>query len=157
MNYDAESIAAALFTKLQTVAGLNYSSRILRTIGETPMEDMPALYQTMGDPTPINDPTGLPIGWKYEHIVYVFLHNPDAQAATPVASSTVLNAFLEAIKTALAPVPTGMPAGYPGSMQVLGDTTGRIRHAWISGPVWTDEGFGGENLYLIFPVEVEVR
>ena len=158
MNYDAESIAAALFTKLQTVAGLNYSSRVLKTMGEVPTEDMPALFQTMGDPQPINDPSGLPVGWKYEAIIYLYLHNSDAQANPPVAPSTVLNNALEAVKAALQPnVITGMPPGFPGTVQVLGDTTGRIRHAWISGPVWTDEGVLGESLFLIFPVEIEVR
>ena len=157
MIYTAEGIAVALFTQLQTVAGLKFSSRILKTVAETPAEDMPALFQTMGDHTPLNDPTGLPVGWKYEYIVYCYLYNIDATGPTPTAPSTVLNNFLEAIKTALQPIPTGLPSGFPGSVQILGDTSGRIRHAWISGPVWSDEGVLGENLFLIFPVEVEVR
>ena len=33
MIYTAEGIAAALFTTLQTVAGLKYSSRVLKAIG----------------------------------------------------------------------------------------------------------------------------
>jgi len=157
LTYDAEGIAVALFAKLQTTAGLKFSSRILKTIGEVPTEDMPALFQTMGDPTPINDPDGLPTGWKYEHIIYCYLHNSDAQANPPVAPSTVLNNFLEAIKAAIVPVVVQGWPGFPGQVQVLGDTLGRIRHAWISGPVWSDEGVLGDSLFLIFPIEVEVR
>ena len=97
-----------------------------------------------------------PTGWKYEYIVYVYLHNSDAQAVPPIAPSTVLNTFLEAVKAVLQPVQFGAP-GFPGTVYVLGDNTGRIRHAWISGPVWSDEGVLGDNLFLIFPVEVEVR
>jgi hypothetical protein len=156
VNYTAEGIAAALFSLLQTVPGLAYSSRILRTIGETPAEDMPALYMTMGDHVPVNYQSGLNTGWKYEYIIYCYLHNADAQAVPPVAGSTVLNTFLEAVKGVLQPlIPPGPAAGMTG-VQVLGDTFGRVRHAWISGPVWASEGDLGEGLYLIFPIEVEV-
>ena len=156
MTYAAEGIATTLFSALQTVAGLNYSSRILKPLDEVSPEDMPALFMTIGDHQPINDPSGAPTGWKYEYIVYVYLHNSDAQAVPPIAPSTVLNTFLEAVKAVLQPVQFGAP-GFPGTVYVLGDNTGRIRHAWISGPVWSDEGVLGDNLFLIFPVEVEVR
>jgi len=157
LTYTAEGIASALFSQLQTISGLKYSSRVLKTIGECSSEDMPALFQTMGDHTPINDASGLPTGWKYEYIIYCYLHNSDAQAVPPIAPSTVLNTFLEAIKAALLPTVTAGPPGFPGTVQVLGDTSGRIRHAWISGPVWSDEGLLGDSLFLILPVEVEVR
>lgn len=146
-----EGINAAVFGLIQAVPGIVTCSRRLRHWADVPDEERPALFLAKAKEFPIQDPSGLPTVWRYEFVIYLYVVQKDQS----MAPSTAINSILDAIESALRPVQFG-PQGFPGSLQVLGDTTGRIRRAWISGAVETDEGALGDQSIATVPIEVEV-
>ena len=151
MIYTREGLAQALFQVLQEVPGLVTCSRFLKGLQEVPDADQPALFLTLGGFTPIQDPSGAPTRWKHEYLVYVLATSKDP--LTP--PSAVLNNIIDAVEAALKPQVNG-PPGFPGTVQVLGDSTGRIRHCWISGPIYADEGVLGDQTFAAIPIEIEI-
>lgn len=145
-----EGITVALFNLLAALPGLNTTSRRLAHWSDVPPEEQPALFLSAGNQAQEQDPDGLPCRWRMAFSVHLYNYSTDPT----VAPSTGINVLLDALEAALAPIHAGAP-GWPGSVQVLGDTTGRIRHAWISGPVETDEGVLGPQAVAIIPIEVE--
>ena len=146
-----EGIAAALFALVQSLPGLVTTSRRLRMWTDVDPADQPAAFLAMANQSPSQDPDGLPTQWHLKFTVSLYAHNTDPATAP----STVINNLLDALEVAIKPVQFGMP-GFPGSVQVLGDTTGRIRHAWISGEVETDEGVLGDQAIAIVPIAIAV-
>ena len=146
-----EGIAVALFALIQALPGLaTPPSRRLMFWGDVPPENQPTAFLAEGNHASTNDPNGLPDIWRFSYKVYLYAYSADLT----VAPASLLNPLLDALEAALKPVQFG-PPGFPGSMQVLGDTTGRIRHVWISGPIETDEGALGPQAIAIVPIEVE--
>ena len=147
-----EGIATALFDLLLTVPGVKTCSRKLKPKDEVNTLDMPAMFLTLGGWTPIQSIDGLPTIWKHEYLIYVLINNSDPYQAP----STALNNIMDGIEEVLRPVSRFGPPGFPGTVQVLGDTTGRIRHAWVSGNVFADEGVLGDLTLAVIPIEIEV-
>ena len=145
-----EGVTVALYTILQGLPGLVTKSRRLRHWSEVPILEQPAMFLSAGNQTQEQDPDGLPCKWHLDFTVHLYNYSEDPA----VAPSTGINVLLDALEAALDPVQAGAP-GWPGSVQVLGDLTGRIRHAWISGPIETDEGVLGPQAIAIVPIEVE--
>lgn len=145
-----EGITVALASLLENLPGVVTFSRRLRHWNDVDASEQPAIFLSNGNQSTKQDASGLPAQWSYDFKVHIYNYSEDPI----VAPSTALNNLLDALEGALKPVPTGMPPGFPASMQVLGDTTGRIRHAWISGPVETDEGVLGPQAIAIVPIEV---
>jgi hypothetical protein len=146
-----EGIAVALFALIGALPGVQTASRRLRMWSEVDPSEQPAVFLSVAKQTPTQSPEGNTTIWKYGYVVTLYIFNNDPA----VAPSTVLNTWLEAIKVLLQPVKVG-PPGFPGSVQVLGDTTGRIRHAWVSGPIETGEGVLGDQEFAFIPIEIEV-
>lgn len=135
-----EAIYAALFARLAGIPGLVTASRTLRHWNDTAPEQQPALFVAQGSQSPSTQP-GLPTRWTLAADVYVY-----ARASGGSASSTVLNALLDAIEAALPWNPiTGQH-----------DNLGRDDVAWarIDGPIETDEGTLGEQAVAIIPIRV---
>lgn len=146
-----EGIASALFTLLQTIPGVLTFSRRLAHYSEVPPDQQPAVYLTSGPQVPTQDASGLPTRWTFHFMVVIYVTNANDQAVP----STGINNLLDALEAVLRPTTFQGPPGFPGTVQVLGDTTGRIRHAWISGPIETDEGMFGDQAFAYLPLEVE--
>lgn len=146
-----EGIAHALFSLIQGLPGLVTTSRRLLHWSEVPAEQQPAAFLPEGKQIPKNSPDGNQVIWRYEYSIYLYAYLEDT-TKTPASQ---LNNLLDALEAALNPSQVG-PPGFSGSMQVLGDTTGRIRHAWISGAIETDEGVLGSQAIAIVPIEIEV-
>ena len=149
-----EGLAVALFNLLQTVPGIKTFSRTWRNFDEVPVVNQPALLLTKGGEKPIQSAEGQRTGWKFEYLVTLYAYQQASDNSIP--PSTQINNLMDAIEAVLAPVKAG-PAGYPGSVQVLGDLTGRIRHAWIEDTVISDEGVLGPQSFLLFTIEIEIR
>ena len=146
-----EGIAVALFALVQALPGLaTPASRRLMFWGDVPPENQPAAFMAEGNQISSNDPNGNSDRWRFQYKVYLYAYSADLGTAP----GSLLNPILDAFETALKPAQVG-PPGFPGSMQLLGDTTGRIRHVWISGAIETDEGALGSQAIAIVPVEVE--
>ena len=146
-----EGLAVALFSLLQGIPGVVTCSRRVRHWADVPAEEQPAIFLAKGTELPLQSPDGNPAIWKEEFTIHIYNHQTDPS----VAPSTAINSLLDAVESRLKPVASG-PPGFPGSMQVLGDLTGRIRHAWISGSIETDEGCLGDQAVAIIPIEIEV-
>ena len=144
-----EGLTQALFSLLQTVPGIKTFERRVKHWSEVDPSDQPYLALAIGDPTPKNDDSGLEAIWDLSYVVYLYAHNTDPK--TP--PSQIINGLLDAIEDVLKPAKAG-PPGFPGTLQVLGDRTQRIRYARISGTVFTDEGTLGDQTFAIFPVEI---
>lgn len=145
-----EGIATALFSLIQTIPGIKTCTRRLKHWSDVDPVDQPYLALSNANQGPHQDPDGLPTIWTFKFTVHLYAYNTDPNA-TP---ATQVNNLLDALEAILKPVQFGAP-GWPGSVQVMDDTTGRIRKAWISGEVETDEGVLGDQAIAIVPIEVE--
>ena len=148
-----EGINAALYSLLQTVPGIVTFSRVWKNFDQFDPAHQPVLILAPGNPRPIQSPDGAPTVWRYEFVVYLYAYAQSSNNS--IAPSTIINNLMDTIEAVLKPVTGGGPPGFPGTVQVLGDTTGRIRHAWISDTVLTDEGVLGPQSIAVFPIEVE--
>ena len=145
-----EGINQAIFTLVSSLAGFNTLSRRLRHWSDVTPEQCPAFFLSMGNQRSRQDPSGNPPIWTYEYVGDLQVHSEDEN----LPPSTLLNQFLDQIEAALKPVVYGAP-GFPGSVQVLGDLTNRIRHCWIT-EIETDEGVLGPRAVATFRIEVQV-
>jgi hypothetical protein len=143
-----EGIAAALFSQITTAIGFQIFNRRVRHWTEVPPEQCPAFFLSIGNQRAQQDPNGNPPLWTYEYAGDLYVHSEDPN----VAPGTLLNNYLDAIEAAIRPVLVGAP-GFPGSVQVLGDTTQRLRHCWIV-DIETDEGALGPLATAIIRFEV---
>lgn len=148
-----EGINAALFALLQTVPGITTFTRVWKNFDQFAPAEQPVLILATGNPRPTQDEDGAPTRWKYEFVVYLYAYAQSSNNS--VAPSTIINNLMDAIEAVLKPMAINGPPGWPGKVQVLGDLTGRIRHAWISDTVLTDEGVLGPQSIAVFPIEVE--
>ena len=137
-------MAVALFAKLQTASGFNTFSRRLKAWNEVAPPMQPALFLTQGKEQ-VNNQTvkmGGPQIHTVNFTVYIYCNNGGMNDATPASA---LNAQLDAIEACLAPL--------PGQKQTL---DGAVVHAYIVGPIETDEGVLGDQSVAIVPIEVLV-
>ena len=142
-----EGIALALAEILTGIPGVTTFSRRWRKMENCAPEDQPFISLTPGREQPRNTQGLNGVVWVFEFVVTIYAYEPDPAAAP----ASRLNPIMDALEAALRPA-----KGLPGQMQWLGDATGRIQHAWISGPVETDEGVLGPQAIAIVPIEVEV-
>jgi hypothetical protein len=135
-----EAIYAALFAKLAAIPGLQTSSRRLRHYTDVPGQQQPALFLEQRNEGTAQGVPGLP--GKRTLRVHVWLYvRVDDHAAIP---ATALNAWLDAVDTALAPeAATGK--------QTLG---GLVAHCWVNGITETDDGSLDSQAIARIPVEI---
>ena len=144
-----EGIAVTLAAILQALPGVTTFNRRLRHWSDVTPEETPAAFLSVGHQALQNDDSGAPVRTRFDYLIDLYVDSQDPTTAP----STLLNTYLEMIKTAILPVSSGGPPGFPGTVQVLGDTTGRLRHAWIVG-VDTDEGVLGSRAIANVHIEV---
>ena len=147
-----EGIATALFSLLQTIPGVVTFSRTWKNFDQVPAGDQPALFLSKGDERVQQQQSGLLPIWRYEYLVTLYCYQQSSNNSIPPAAQ--INNLLDAIEAVLRPITPPGPPGMSG-VQVLGDTTGRIRHAWIGDTVISDEGVLGPQSFILFPIEVE--
>ena len=145
-----EGIAVALFGLLSALPGVATASRRLLHWSDVPTEQCPAFFLSAGKQNIKNDENGLPVLARFEYLGDLYVHSEDPI----VVPATLLNGYLEKIKAAILPSTVG-PPGFPGSFQVLGDSTNRIRHVWIT-DIETDEGVLGPRAIATIHFEVEL-
>lgn len=138
-----EAIYSALFTKLSAAAGFNTTSRRLVTFNEVAAVDQPALFVIQRTESAATVP-GLTTVWTLEVDAYVYVNTAGDPAISP---STILNPYLDAIVTAMA------PDNVVTNKATLG---GLVQHAWIEGKIQTDEGVLGDQAIAIVPIILKV-
>jgi hypothetical protein len=147
-----EWVNEALFALVSALSGFNTLNRRLRHWSDVTAEQCPAFFLSMGNQRAKQGASGEPTQWTWEYVGDLQVHSEDPN----LAPSTLLNQYLDQIEAALKPPASpAMPPGYPATVQVLGDLTGRIRHAWIT-EVETDEGVLGPRAVATFRIEVLV-
>jgi hypothetical protein len=135
-----EPIYAALFAKLEGIAGLKTSSRRLRHWNDVPKEQQPALFMIQVGEAP-EQVKGLPPKWRLGVEVYLYVN-----VAEDAAPATILNPLLGAVRDALGPGPVS-------NTQTL---NGLASHAWIAGQIEVYDGVLGSQAVALVPIEVLV-
>lgn len=146
-----EGLAVALLGLLSNIPGIVTADRRLRHWTDVPAEERPAIFLSTGNQKAKQDASGAPAVWTFNYTVDLYVYSEDP-ALTP---STMLNQYVDAIEAALKPAAPWGPPGYPGTVQVLGDQTGRIRHAWVL-DVETDEGVLGTTAIASIRLEIQL-
>lgn len=149
MALDREAIFAALFARLQTVPGVVTFSRRLRDWNDVPPEEQPALFLTTMDETQQNE-QGRPPKHLLRAKAWVYCRSSD----TSVPPSTKLNQIVSAIETALERQSNEATALFSGGLGWSTTLGGLVLHAWITGPVVTDEGTFGDQAVAVVPIEM---
>jgi hypothetical protein len=135
-----EPIYAALFARLEAIAGLKTSSRRLRHWNDVPKEQQPALFMIQTGEAP-EQVKGLPPKWRLGVEVYLYV-----SVSEDVAPATILNPLLGAIRDALGPEPVS-------NTQTL---NGLASHAWIAGQIEVYDGVLGSQAVALVPIEILV-
>jgi hypothetical protein len=138
-----EPIYAALFAVVAGVPGLVTASRRCRHWTDVAPAEQPALFQVQRAEK-IERRTGLPP----KHTLAVDLYLYANTGSDPLlAPASILNPLIDAIEAALLPNDAG------GTPQTL---SGLVTHAWIDGPIETDEGVLGAQAVAILPISILV-
>lgn len=135
-----EPIYQKLFSVLSKASGAVTCSRRLRHWADTPANEQPALFLTVGEQVAIRQ-KGLPKKWQITCHCYLYARTDDPNE-TP---GTIINNMLDNIERALEP-------GAPGETQTLGLDS--ISHCWIEGNIESDEGTLGEQAVAIVPINI---
>jgi len=118
-----EGLAAALFSLVQALPGLQTSSRRLLHWSEVAPASQPAAFLAEGNQTPLQDASGLPSVWRYDYKIYLYAYNGD-QTCSP---STLLNPIVDALEIALKPSISGPPGAARLDLRRHRDRRGRPR------------------------------
>jgi hypothetical protein len=137
-----EAIYAALWTLGSGAASFASANRRLRHWADAAPTEQPALFMSEKGGRATVKVLGAPIVWTLYADFYIYVHSSDPY----LAPATILNPLLDALETALAPLPaTGIQnLGLPEMVQ----------HAYIAGKIETDEGVLGDQAIAIVPVEI---
>ena len=132
-----ETVYAALFAKLQSVAGLTTVSRRLQNVQDVQPENFPAAFQLQGEQQ--NKYTGNTptiYTWKCDWLLYAYSADPT------VAPSTALNVLIDAAVAVLAPV---------FGKQTLG---GLVEYCAIDGSIQVFEGVLDNRAVAVIPIAI---
>jgi len=134
-----ETVFAALFAQAQKAAGFTTFSRRLKSVTDTPAEDMPALYQVQVPEKRIYKPDAPPVNdWNAFWVIQGHEDDPTA------APSSALNPLLEAAAATLNP-----DAG--DSVYTLG---GLVTYCAIEGTIDIVEGVLGDRFVAVLPIRI---
>ena len=145
-----QAINLAVFALLQALPGVKTVSRRWRPWSDVVHEQQPAVFLTGGPEHPKHDASGLATIWTRSFDCCMYNFSED----TNTAPLDLLSSYIDAIEAALNP-PSNMPPGFPSTVQVLGDQSGHVRHAWLS-DIHTDDGSLDGQAIALFSIEVEV-
>jgi len=135
-----ESIYGALFTRLQGIAGLKYTSRRLRSINDTAANQFPALYMAQTYQRPLYE-AGRKTQWELGADVYIYAF--DRVGKNPGA---IINPLMDGLADALA---------FDNIMDNA-CTLGGVALKCELGDVETDEGTMGEQAIVRAPINILV-
>lgn len=137
-----EAIEVALFILLSASAGYITTSRKMVLWDQLGPDQKPALYlQVPGEDHLHEQAEGIPDVTVLTANVFIYAHVGDGQVG-----STILNALLDALSTALTPnVMTGRTT--------LG---GLVSHVWIEGTVFRDPGDLDNEAVAVVPLRILV-
>ena len=131
-----ETVFAALYAKLQTIATFTTSGRRLVNVQDMNPEQFPAAFQLQGKQTWKFSPNAPPVlTLRATWVLYTFQTDPAAAQSTP------LNLLLDAVRTALSPAPF-----------VKQTLSGLVEYAAIEGDVEIFEGVLGERAVALVPI-----
>ncbi len=137
-----EQVFGALFAQLQTASGITTFSRRLKQAKDVQPEESPALYQVEGEMV-AKYTIRLPTAWELSAVlVVVVVQSDDTQPMSPP-----LNAALDGITRALAPLPGG-------ERQTLGNL---VYSAAIEGKVEIYEGAASNTAVAFIPVRILIQ
>lgn len=136
-----EQVYQALFTQLSSAADFRTKSRRYQPPPNIGIGDMPALFQVQMSEN-ARPQRNVPVIWllKCDAIIYVPVNDPT------LIPSQVLNPYIDAISTALAPSPLS-------DVQTLG---GLCQHCWIEGDLEIYEGVLTELAIAVIPISILV-
>ncbi|MBP2638377.1 MAG: hypothetical protein H6Q72_4284 [Firmicutes bacterium] len=137
-----EPIYAALFELVQGISGIVTTGRNLKHWADVPAFEQPAIFQRQVNEA-ANSRTALPTSWVMNAEWYIYCNAEDDSS---IATSTQLNAILDAVETALK---QDIVTGY----QTLG---GLVFNCNIDGTVEIYEGLQGNQCMAVVPIKIEV-
>lgn len=141
MALNREAIYSALFTKLQTIAGLNTCSRILKHWTDVGPEAQPALFMAQIREIAGTEQSGRPTEWKLYVSLFVYVRT---DGITPPGA--VMNPILDAIEAIV-------QARHPVTgKNNLGGGIPNLEWCRIDGTIETDEGTLGNQAVAIIPL-----
>lgn len=153
MAVDREAIMAALFTRLQSVAGIQTSSRVFRPWDQVSPAEQPALFLVTGNQT-AKPQRKLPTVWTLQPTIYLYVRHDADPTAAP---GTALNQMIQAVAAALERTPTEAhtSTAFADDPQDPHTTLGGLVNAcYISGTIETDEGLMQNQGVAIIPLEI---
>lgn len=133
-----EAIYAALAAKLASAPGVVTFSRKLKHWNDVSPIEQPALFQAQKSETAART-TGLGPVWSLEVVLYLYVNT-----AGDTSPTVTLNAVLDAILAALAPLPVQ-------EKQTLG---GLAHDCRLEGAIETDEGTLGDQAVAIMHIRI---
>lgn len=151
-----EPIFAALFTRLQTVAGLAYSSRIFTGWDDTSAIEQPALFLLKGDERAVIQ-RPLPPKWELEAKVLLLARTVESDPT--IAPGTVLNNLLDGVMAVLArqgnEPPDASPSFSPNPDMTAWTTLGGLcSSVQVRGDIVVDEGALGSQAAAVIPLVI---
>lgn len=160
MAVNREAIFAALFTRLQSITGLAYTSRIWRGESELgAITEQPALVLVKGDERMVSQPRGLPPRWELSAVVILVARVTEADPS--IAPSTILNGLLTQLEEKLQRSPTeaaGASPIYANNPDLMYGTTlgGLCTSVQFAGDITIDEGAVSLQGLAIAPLTIIV-
>lgn len=152
MAVDREAIMAALFTRLQGVAGIVTSSRAYRPWDQVAAEEQPALFLVNGNQN-AKAQRKLPTVWTLMPTIHLYVRHDADPTAAP---GTALNQMLQAVAAAFERTPSEKAAAQFISDPDDPHTTldGLVSACYINGTIETDEGMFQNQGVAIIPLEI---
>lgn len=153
MAVDREAIMAALFTRLQGVAGIVTADRRFRSWDQVSESEQPALFLVTGNQT-AKPQRKMPTVWTLQPVIYLYVRHDADPAAAP---GTILNQMIQAVAAALERTPcearngTAFPDDPEDPYTTLG---GLVNACFINGTIETDEGLMQNQGVAIIPLEI---
>ena len=147
MQSAREDVFNALFALLKTATppvSLTWGlvGRRLQHWDNVPPADQPCLFLQAG-PQNASQPTwGLPT-WKLQAQVFIYFRC-DGSVSQDYPPDTLVNGFIDAIETAVAPQ-------VQGDLQTLG---GLVTHCYINGEIMFDSGISDQQGVIVIPIEI---
>lgn len=154
MACNRELIFSTLYTRLSNLSGVAYISRVFKTFDDLEASQQPAIIMIKSTEETINQ-RGYPTVWKLNGLLYLYVRN---DADPHLGPSVLLNQMLTSIESAFERQPNETYVSNPSFANTPNDfmtnLNGLCSHAWISGPIQTDEGTLGSQAVAVIPFEI---
>lgn len=144
---DRDPIFQALLARLRAIPDLGAVEDRFRPWSSVDAGETPCAYLVKGSETPSNE-RGFPPKWRISAKLYLYTHSANRM---DMSAQRQANILLTRIEAALERTEAEVQGGDLPYATTLG---GLVSHAWIDGPVDTDEGTLGDLAVHIIPIDI---